>query len=190
MQTEQFESGAYEEFDSFDEAPSVTDGELRRVAELARVQLMQEKEVEDLEEKLNRAKQNLRKTCETDLPELLAEIGLSSIALTTGQTITIDESMYASIAKKNKAKAAAWLEEHGQGSLVKNEVSLVLEKGEQEKLERLAELLDHSEFNDYGVTYNMNTGSVKAVIKELKAQGVDTPDELFGIHFVRRSIIK
>lgn len=175
---------------SFEDDSVATDDELQQVAALARKQQQQERDVTRLEEELKNAKNALYKTRVEALPTLLSEIGLMSITLSDGSTIVIDESLYATIPKKNKASAAQWLKDHGQGSLVKSDVSLTLGTGEEEKLGRLTALLDSTEFSEYSLTSSMNTGSVKAVIKELLAQGVDVPLKLFGAHFERKSIIK
>jgi hypothetical protein len=178
------------DFESFEEAADVTDADLAGVADLARFQLEKEKQVEDLEAELKRAKAELRKVQETDLPELLAGIGLSEIVLSNGARVTVNRVMYASIPKKYKHKAAQWLIDNGQGALVKNDVSIVLEKGEFERLQRLSKMLDSSEFNEYTIIDSMNTGSVKAVLKELDSQGVDVPFDMFGARYVNQSKIK
>lgn len=174
----------------FEDDAIASDEELSKVASLARTQRDQEQRVATIEAQLKVAKNNLRKTCEDLLPTLLTELGLASITLADGSQVVIDETLYASIAKKNKIKAAQWMADHGQGSLVRNDVNLTLGTGEQEKLIRLTAMLDSTEFSEYSLTSSMNTGSVKAVIKELLEQGVDVPLELFGAHYVRKSIIK
>lgn len=179
-----------EERGIFEDNAIANDEDLKKVATLARTQRNQEQEVATLEAQLKESKKNLRKTCEDMLPTLLNELGLSAITLSDGTVVTIDEKLYATIAQKNKAKAAQWMVDHGQGSLVRNDVTLTLGTGEQEKLSRLQSLLDSTEFSEYSLTSSMNTGSVKAVIKELQEQGVDVPLQLFGAHYLRKSIIK
>lgn len=175
--------------EAFEDEVTVSNDELQQVTTLALLQRSQEQHVTKLEGDLKDAKRKLRKTCEDLLPTLLDEIGLLSISLTDGSVIKIDETLYATIAKKNKAEAAEWLEENGQGSLVQTDVTLTFATGEQEKLHRLVDLLDSTEFSGYSSANSMNTGSVKAVIKELLAQGVDVPLSLFGAHFVKKTII-
>lgn len=115
---------------------------------------------------------------------------MRSITLTDGSSVEIDETMYAAIAKKNKAAAAQWLIDNGQGSLVKQDIIFSFGKGEDELANKLQQLATNYGFTEHETKDNVNTSAVKAVIKELLAQGIDVPLELFGAHFVRRSIIK
>lgn len=175
---------------TFEDVAPISDAALSQVATLANRQLAQEREVVRIEAKLKEAKQRLRLTCESDLPLLMSEIGLSSIALTDGTVVEIDEKLYATVAKKNKKAAAQWLIDNGQGSIVKTEVALQMSTGEQEKLHRLVALLDSTEFSEYSLTSSVHTGTLKSVINELLEQGVDVPLDLFGAHFAKKSIIK
>lgn len=181
---------AEQEFESFEEVADVTDEDLVGVADLAHLQVAKEKEVTLLEAQLKRAKAELRKVAEIDLPDMMAQIRLSEIVLQDGQSITIKEDMYATVAKKNKKAAAQWMIDNGQKAIVQNSVSYGFDKGDLDKLQHLTTLLDSSGYDQYSISETMNTGSVKAVIKELLAQGVDVPLELFGAHFVKRAIVK
>jgi hypothetical protein len=177
------------EFEAFESEAPVSDAELSLVARLAEEQVKLEKDIERYETYVGDLKKRLKKISETDLPTALEEIGLASITLTNGATVVIEQKMFASISKKNKPKAVQWMIDHGQEALVKTGVAVLLDKGEQEKLERLRDLLDHSEFTEYSLDTNVHTGAVKAMINEMVAQGIDVPLELFGAHYVKKSVV-
>jgi len=177
------------EFESFEEAALINDADLSNVADLAQLQLEKEREIEEIERNLKIAKAQYRRISEDDLPELMRSLGLATITLNNGASVSIKETMYASISKKNKPKAIEWLAEHDHESLIQNEVTLAFGRGEQERLRALRDLLDTTSFDEYAVSENVNTSSVKSAIKELLAKGEDVPLELFGVHFVTQSII-
>ena len=61
---------------------------LSDLAKLVEEQRSCEKDVIDLELNLKAAKQRLRKVKETEIPELMQEIGMETFTLSTGQTVT------------------------------------------------------------------------------------------------------
>jgi len=178
------------EEDSFSDNASYTDNDLKRVANLAKMQQQQEKRVTLLEEELKKAKNELRTTREKDLPDLMKEIGLSQVVLQDGSRVEIREDMYASIANKNKAAACQWLIDNEHASLVKTDIEYVFDRGDRNAAENFAKFLESNGYSEYSITEIVNTGSVKAAIKEMIANGVDVPLELFGVHFVTQSVIK
>ena len=62
----------------------VTNDQLQQVSALAEIQRKLEAEVKKKEESLKETKQQLKKVSEVDIPEALAECGLSEIKLTDG----------------------------------------------------------------------------------------------------------
>lgn len=177
------------EDDTFTDEAKYTDKELQRVANLAQFQKQLEHEVATLEDKLDKVKKRLRTVRERDLPDLMAEIGLKQVVLHDGSKVDIDESMFASISRKNKPAAIEWLIQNDHASLVKTNVVMTYDKGQHEAAEQFASFLESNGFNEYKLDENVNTSSVKAAIKEMLAQGIDVPLELFGVHFVKQSKI-
>jgi len=180
----------FEDFeDTFEDVADVTDNELANVAALAKLQLKLQKEVEAADAALKVAKARLHKVQAVDLPELLASIGLSTIGLATGEQIEITEDMYASISAKNKKPACAWLVEHGQEALVRRILTYSFGRGEAEKYSALVDVLKDANMLEFKTEENVNTGSVKSAIKEMLADGVDVPLDLFGVHFEKKAKI-
>ena len=171
-----------------EDVQEATNEQLTEISSLAKLQLKQQKAADEITEKLKEANKVLRKTQEQDLPEAMLNAGLEKFTTTNGLNISVSETLYASISKKNKPKAIAWLMDNGQSSLVKEDVNIPFDKGDHERVMRLVEdLQDH-----YPVAVNetVNTASVKAMIKELLADSKEVPLELFGAYFARKSVIK
>lgn len=162
---------------------------LKGISELAEMQLIREVEVERATLRLKEARQALFKIQEIELPDLMLQAGMEKFTLSNGKTVEVKETLYASIAKKNKAAALKWLETNGHGSLISENLSVPFEKGMHAQLTELIDLLEHNGYPAFSVGETVNTGSIKALIKELLADGIDVPLDLFGAHFARASKI-
>lgn len=179
--------------DSPDAAPAQESDVTSRLGELstlAKKQLRLQAELINLEEQVKAKKRELMLVSCEDIPTLMAEVGLSKVALTDGSVITVGENLYASIPQRNKAEVAQWLISHGLGSIVRSTVAVLFDKGEKQQTDECISLLLAHGFEDVKVDDNMNTSSVKAAIKELMAQGVDVPLPLFGATIVKEAKIK
>jgi seryl-tRNA synthetase len=162
---------------------------LQDLSFLAKELLKTEDAINKLEAELSQVKAKWNKLRLTDIPTTMDELGLSSIRLQGGQRISIEEKMYASIPKKNKAKCADWLEGHQLGDLVKIQVIQSFGRGEKAIARRMGQLLQDQGFSPI-LSEDMNTTSVKAALRELLQEGEDVPLELFGVHIERAASIK
>ena len=161
---------------------------LKEISDLAGLQLRQQAEVDKLTEQLKTATDKLRKTQEKDLPETMKAAGMEKFTTTESVSIEISETLYASISKKNKPAAIKWLMKNGQSSLVKEDVIVLFDKGDHKKAEKLFMQLKKKNY-PVVTNENINTGSVKSVIKEFLEQGEEVPLEIFGAYFHRKAVI-
>lgn len=173
-----------------DSKPKVTNDQLQEIAKLAGQMAKFERVLSDAEDAVKKAKADLKRVQERELPDAMRGCGLTGFTLETGESLIIKEDLFASIPKKNKAAAAKWLTEHQLGALVKEDVGIGFEKGETERVNQLIEILEANGFNNHTISENINTASVKSAIKELQAEGEDVPLELFGAYWLTRAIIK
>lgn len=169
-----------------------TDEQIKVISDLCKQQLRAQKEVEEKEKELKEAQRKLRRIQEQELPDamLAAGSGITMFETADGFNVSIKEDLKASIPKKNKPEAIAWLIEHGLESIVKENVEIPFDKGEVEKVDRLLEVLERNGFNEFSVKPTVNTATVKAALKELIEQGVDVPESTFGLYFYKQAIIK
>jgi predicted DNA-binding protein (UPF0251 family) len=171
-----------------DDEFAMTREQLEPLAQMVARMQSQQRAVEDLEAQLKEAKRVLRRIEELDIPTLMDEVGLEQVTMADGMKLSVKETLYASIAAKNKSKAAQWLIEHNQASLVKEDVVVPFDRGQLELVAALESTLNAQGYT-YKVQESMNTASVKAAIKELLEQGIEVPLELFGAHFVRKAVL-
>lgn len=137
---------------------------------------------------LNKAK------LETDLiPSLMASAGgIDKFTLDNGTAITIKDELYASITKAREQEAFAWLETHGHGDVIKDEMKLALGKGEVAKAraESIIQLMESLGSDDYSRKRGVHPGTLAALIREQLGEGIEVPKETFGVHQQRRAVIK
>ncbi len=167
----------------------LTNDELAQVTALAELQVVQENEVENLEEELKAAKERLRKTSDVDLPNVMAEIGMSAFTLTNGHKITIKEEVYASIPKDEQERAFAWLRNHEFGALIKNQIIAEFGKGEDEAAHEAAMLLAEHGWKPTQKE-SVHPMTLKAFIREQLSEGREVPLDFFGATIVNRAVIK
>jgi uncharacterized small protein (DUF1192 family) len=166
-----------------------SDESLTVVAELANRQLVLEKEVEDLEAQLKEKKEALTQVAEKDLPEALAECGLSEIKLLDGSKVTVKPYYQANPPKEKYDEAMAWLRDNGHGDLIKNDVTVSFGKGEDNRAEDFKVFL-----RDNGTSYTDKTGvhpmTFKAFVREQVETGQNLPFDLLGIYIGQKASIK
>jgi len=166
-----------------------TNEQIGEISSLAELQRKQEADVEDLEKRLKTALAALRQTQEQDLPAAMLAAGMEQFKTTGGVSIGIKETLYASIPKAKRPAAVAWLLEHNQESLVKEDVVIPFDKGDHQKVGELVSLLEQAGYDQFSVNEAINTGSVKAMIREMLENGDDVPLDTFGAYFHRKAVI-
>ena len=162
---------------------------LKTVAELAREIVTQETRVDFLEQSLKDAKKGLLKLTDQELPNMLAEIGLTKMVLEDGSEVTVKQTYGASILVDNRPKAYDWLREHGYDDIIKNVVSCQFGRGEDEKALAFKAVAENEGYPADQKT-DIHSGTLRAFVKELCEAGVDFPMELFGAYIGQRAIIK
>ncbi len=164
---------------------------LKRANDLARKQVECELAVSRAEAALAEAKAELQGVAERELPDLLAEIGLTEIVLSSGRRVTVKETIRASIPKQYKLAAHQWLEENGQGGLLKRKLIVAFNREQQEAAEALMhELRDRSEPMDVKSEMKVEPATLRAFVTRMVTEGHDIPEELFGVFRQRLTVIK
>lgn len=152
---------------------------LDQMATLVRALVDADEEVNQAENNLKAAKEKARILREETIPSAMQELGLESLKLDTGQTVKVQQDVYASIPKAGKQAAFMWLEEHGFGGLIKLTVDVNYGKGEQEAAQALYAQLAGAGL-DASLTQDVHAQTLKAFLREQIATGSDIPLDLFG----------
>lgn len=158
----------------------LTDAQLKTISKLAAQQLAAEAEIVMIEEELKVKTEHLNRIKEDLLPTAMREIGIEQITLTTGEKVTIQTGITASIAKKNQPAAFAWLKANQHDDLIKHEFKVKFGRGEEPAVEKVTAYLQKNGLN-FSADRSVHGQTLKAFCKEQMERGVNLPHELFGI---------
>lgn len=165
------------------------DSNLKGVAELAKQIAVQEQTVASKQEELNKAKKELLRLTDEELPSVLTEMGLSGLKLDDGSEVTIKKIFGASIPNDQKEEAHQWLRNNGFGDMVKNIVSVNFGMGEDEQAHAMTKQLQDAGLDPEQVE-RVHSSTLRAWVKEQTEKGNEFPMELFGAFIAQRAIIK
>ena len=167
----------------------VDDQDLKQVSILANSQRELENKIKQQEEELRETKRQLKQVSEVDIPEALAESGLSEIKLTDGTKVSVQQFYSASIPKDKIDEALDWLRDNGHGDLIKNAISVDFGKGEDEQAAKLKQQLAKQ-----GRSLTDKTGvhpqTLRAFAREQVEKGQNLPLDLLGIYIGQKTVIK
>lgn len=170
-------------------APVPADNAIKRIADLAAAQARLERLIISAEEDLAALKEELRDVAERSLPDAMAEAGIASFTLEDGSKITVKPFYGASITDENRAGCFGWLEETGNGSLIKKEIGVAVERGDAETFQAVT-----TELGQMGLSYKVKEAihpqTLQAFIKEQVEGGKDFPMDLFKVYTGRKAKIQ
>lgn len=175
----------YDPFLEEGQAPTQSDA-LVRITALAKLLQEAAAKVDEATETLTLAKARHAQLERETLPDLMRELGLSEITLLDGSKVSVGEDVDCNISEERRARAHAWLSEHGFGGLIKTEVGISF--GRDERDEALAFIEQARELTTSPVQLKeaVHPQTLKAFIKERRAAASDEPEnnppeDLFGI---------
>jgi hypothetical protein len=150
--------------------------DLQRALKLAELLLAARKHLETVEAQLKTAKEDVRRLEQEDLPELMQELGLETFKLTTGELIEVKQDIECGISEERRARAHAWLTEHGFGGLIKTEVVAKFGRDERDAAVACAEQIGGE------MVERVHPSTLKSFVKEQMEAGRAIPFDLFAIH--------
>jgi|TARA_R110002020_G_scaffold366158_2_gene578258 hypothetical protein len=162
---------------------------VKTIAEVARLLLQKQDEVETLEKALKVAKQDLLKISDEDLPAMLQEIGMTNFELTDGSKVEVRATYGAHIKVDSKAEAFEWLRDHGFDDIIKNQVTCVFGRGEDQSAVTFMNMAAKEGY-EAQQKEEVHPSTLKAFVKERVESGSDFPEELFGAYVGQRATLK
>jgi len=175
--------------DKLDNLDPQNSQKMRSMAELARAIRNKETEIDDLESLLKEKKEQLRRQSEEDLPSMMAELGINSFELDDGSRVTVKDLYGGHISLANKDAAYLWLRDNGFDDIIKNTLSIVFGRGEDQKADHFMKILE-----GYGLLPEQKTGvhpsTLKGWVRERMESGDSFPMDLFGAFVGQRAVIK
>ena len=182
-----------QDYSAYDQAVTDTsadsDSALAQLQRLADQQAQQAAEVAELEAKLTRAKEALRITAENLLPEALDRVGIAEFKTSSGLVISLKEQVRCGITEERAQKAFEWLREHGRGALIKRRIAFDFGTGEEDRVDKLVELLERNEFSEFDDKQAVNPQTLGAFVRNALAEGLDIPLDLFGVFRQRVAVL-
>ncbi len=157
-----------------------TDQEVNRIADLCKKQIELEKEVDRLNELLAETQKKLSSIREHDLPDAMAEAGVSELKLKDGAKVTVQPFVGAHITEAKKRDAHQWLDENGHGGLIKRELTFKFNR-EDTAWEKMMEQYSAMGWTNYKLKEAVHPQTLKAFVREQVEKGSDIPVSLFNI---------
>lgn len=142
----------------------------------------QRKKAEEHAQKLKAAEDQL---LNKDIPELLARMHLNDCTTASGIAVKVKREIKASLPGHERVEARMgalrWLIEHGHGGVIKNQVSVALDRGEDARADDLVVKLRADGF-DVESKKDVHAATLSALFRELMAAGKIIPTENFNLY--------
>jgi hypothetical protein len=130
---------------------------------------------------LGEYQERLRIILEGEMPEIMMEIGMEQLKLTTGEKLTMTKYYAANIKEENRAAAFKWLRENNFDSLIKNEVKGKFGKGEDEVVKRIMATLNTIVPGVFESKESVHPMTLKSFVKEQIEAGKEVPTDTFSV---------
>lgn len=141
-------------------------------------------------EEMKAAAEKLREILEQKMPDVMMEIGIDEIRLTTGEKLVKKPYYSASIKPENQEQAFGWLRDNGHDSLIKNEVRGSFGKGEDERVKKIMAFLEKMSPGVFAVKASVHPMTLKSFVKEQCEAGTPPPAEPFNLFIGQKVTIK
>ena len=178
--------------DIFDTGPEQgNESSMKRLIAMAREVIDTENLVNDLEENLSELKKRLNRMKTIELPDMMAECGMSEFKTDSGFNIKIEDFVSGSLPKDDEKRRAAihWLEANGGESLIKSELSMTFEKSQHNEAVSLMVSLQEQGY-EVSSKMGVHPQTLLAHIRERMKNGDEVPLETLGLFAGRVAKIK
>ncbi len=128
----------------------------------------------------------------TDIRVPAATDGLDGVFnLSDGRTLTVKEDIRSSIAGDKRVPAIAWLDKHKYGHIVKRELTFAFAKGDMKSHKKFLKAVEKIKIPlVMKEQYSVHHATLNAWVKDQLGQGVELPNEVFGIYRQRVAKVK
>lgn len=164
--------------------------ELKRIVDLATLMVRQQARVEQLKGELETAQRDLARIETEDLPELMSEVGLTSVTLEDGSVVEVKQDVTCGISEDRRDAAHSWLIEHGFGGLIKTEVVVAFGRGEKDAADEFSAEVVQLTGQHPVVKETVHAATLKSFVKEQLEAGVAIPFDTFAIHPFNKAALK
>jgi hypothetical protein len=178
-------------YDYGSDADPDQDAVARAFADLDKMTLAAERLTEHrkrAEDQLQKIKQAEEQLLNKDIPELLAKMRLDECTTASGIVVKVKREIKASLPGHERVEARMgalrWLVEHGHGGVIKNQVSVALDRGDDSRADALVAELRGKGY-DVEAKKDVHGQTLGALVRELVAEGTVVPREYFNLFDLR-----
>jgi hypothetical protein len=164
------------------------DIQMSELTELANELERVDTEIAEAEVQLSNLKQNRKTIAEEHLPQLMEQAGIDSLSLASGRKIAVQEFVDAKI--KDPNVAFQWLRDTNNDSIIKNEISVSLGRGDDALAQEIISTLK----DKHDIEANVRVGIHNMTLKSFCRDALDNPElaetlpkEAFGIYQGKRA---
>jgi len=169
---------------------NVPTGDLSEITELGKALKKLDDDIIDAEIAISKLKEQRRTIAEEHIPELMNKHGLKLIQLDDDTKIKVSDFVDARI--KDPATAFDWLRETNNDSIIKNTITIALDRGDDGVAEEITNKLKR----EYGIDADRKIAIHHATLKSFCRDALDNPElaetlprEAFGIYEGQRAKI-
>ena len=159
----------------------------RAFADLDRLTLAAERAIDAFkksEEETQKRKQLMERLLQKEIPELLASMHLDKCTTSSGIEVTLKRDVKASLPGHERVEARMgalrWLVDHGHGGVIKNVVTVDLDRGEDARADELVVELRSKGFEPIAKK-DVHAQTLGALVRELMTAGTIVPKDLFNL---------
>lgn len=163
--------------------------DLAEVRALAAKQLQLEADVASAEARLDKAKKDLRKVQERELPAALKAAGMKSFELENGQTVSYKEDLKVSVPKARLAAVVEKMVEWGHADSVSNTLTIDVGRGNDNASKFIKAQAEEMGL-DVEVAETVSTATVKSVLNARRKEGKNDDLGFFGAFEFTKATIK
>ena len=158
----------------------VKDEKGSNLSNLIRQSMKIEQEIADTEQALKDLKFRKRKVNEEDIPNLMQEMGMDSITV-EGNKVSLRQFVHARISEEKKQEAFTWLRSIGEGDIIKNDVTVSFNSGQDNVAKSVLEDLRTQGFEPSHKEH-IHPQTLKAWAKGRIEAGKELDFDTFGVH--------
>ena len=147
---------------------------------LVRQSMEIDEEIAATEQQLKNLKFRKRKVNEEDIPALMNEMGMDSIEV-DGNKVKLRQFVHARINDDKRDEAFAWIRSIGEGDIIKNDVTVSFNAGQDNVAGAVVEELRTKGLDPSQKTY-VHAQTLKAWVKGRIEKGKEIDFDTFGVH--------
>lgn len=155
---------------------------LRRLNDLTKQMEISLEEVAFITAQLKEAEAARRLLQEELLPEAMRDAGQDILKLPSGKYLVLTNKIKARIPKNGEEEAYAFLEDMGEGGMIRRTITCEFLKHQEEEATAALEALRHAGFHQAEVKRTHAWNVFQSWVEKRLKEGKNLPMELFGIH--------